>query len=89
MRFLVIFLVVVIAALQYRLWFADNGIVHVFSLKKDINSLNAKNEDLRKNNESLITEIESLKQGGMAIENLARSDLGMIKKDEVFYQVVK
>ena len=89
MRFLVIFLVVVIVALQYRLWFADNGIVHAFHLKKDINSLNAKNDDLRKNNESLITEIESLKKGGVAIENLARSDLGMIKKDEVFYQVVK
>ena len=89
MKALLIILAIVIAALQYRLWFADDGIIHAFHLQSDIHDQQAKNEDITKHNASLIEEIKSLKKGGGAIENRARNDLGMVKKGEVFYQVVK
>jgi len=89
MRTLLIILVVIVAFLQYRLWFADDGLVHVFRLKSEISAQKAKNDEIIKHNDSLIGEINSLKKGGGAIENRARNDLGMVKKGEVFYQVVK
>jgi cell division protein FtsB len=89
MKALLIILAIVIAALQYRLWFADDGIIHAFRLRSEIRAQQAKNEDIAKHNASLIEEINSLKKGGSAIENRARNDLGMVKKGEVFYQVVK
>lgn len=89
MRILLILLVTVVALLQYRLWFADDGLVRAFRLKSEISIQKAKNDDIVKHNASLIGEIVSLKKGGGAIENRARNDLGMVKKGEVFYQVVK
>ena len=88
MRALLIILALVVIALQYRLWFADDGIIHAIRLKNAIHTQQTKNEDIIKHNASLIEEINSLKKGGDAIENRARNDLGMVKKGEVFYQVV-
>jgi cell division protein FtsB len=86
---LLVALVIVVAFMQYRLWFADGGFVDIFRLKKEIRALQAKNDEISKHNATLISEIDSLKKGGSAIENRARGDLGMVKKGEVFYQVVK
>ncbi|MDR1057333.1 MAG: septum formation initiator family protein [Coxiellaceae bacterium] len=89
MKVLLGILIVVVIALQYRLWFADDGIIHAWRLNKAIYAQQAKNEDIVKRNTVLIEEIKSLKEGGDAIENCARNDLGMVKKGEIFYQVVK
>jgi Septum formation initiator len=75
--------------LQYRLWFADDGLLKAFHLKRIVGDLQAKNASIAKQNVYLAGEINVLKKGGTAIENRARSDLGMVKKGEVFYQVVK
>ncbi|MBU0744654.1 MAG: septum formation initiator family protein [Gammaproteobacteria bacterium] len=89
MKPLLIVLVAAVLILQYRLWFADDGLVRVFRLKTEIQAQEEKNEEIEKHNLSLIDEIDSLKKGGGAIESRARRDLGMVKKGEVFYQVVK
>jgi len=88
MRVAFFIFVVVIAILQYRFWFADDGIVYAWRLKKAMHGQQVKNDELAKHNASLGEEIKSLKKGGEAIENRARNDLGMVKKGEVFYQVV-
>ena len=89
MKTILVILSIVFAILQYRLWFADDGLLRVFRLKHTISSLQAKNDDITKRNVHLGKEIAALKKGGAAIENRARSDLGMVKKGEVFYQVVR
>jgi cell division protein FtsB len=89
MKTILAILAVSLVVLQYRLWFADDGILKVFRLKHTISELQAKNDDIAKHNVYLANEISTLKKGGAAIENRARSDLGMVKKGEVFYQVVK
>lgn len=89
MKSLVIALIVLFLLLQYRLWFAGDGIVQVIRLKHQIAVQQAQNEELAQKNSALAAEVISLKKGTGAIENRARSELGMIKKGEVFYQVVK
>ena len=89
MRPLIIILVAAFVLLQYLLWFADNGIMQVFHLKREIEQKQEKNTDIKKHNAVLQDEIDSLKKGGEAIEGRARNDLGMIKDGEVFYQLVK
>ncbi|CAL7963279.1 Cell division protein FtsB [Gammaproteobacteria bacterium] len=89
MKTILVILSVVLAVLQYRLWFADDGLLNVFHSKHAISNLRAKNDEIARHNVSLTNEITALKKGGAAIENRARSDLGMVKKGEIFYQVVR
>lgn len=89
MRAALIILAIVVVFLQYRLWFGTDGIAHVFHLKREIKEQKAKNGEIIKRNAALANEINALKKGGVAIENRARNELGMVKKGEVFYQVVK
>ncbi|MDR1012475.1 MAG: septum formation initiator family protein [Coxiellaceae bacterium] len=88
MKIVLAILAVVIFILQYRLWFADDGLIRIWNLNKMINVQQIENENIIKRNVALIREIKSLKAGGDAIENCARNDLGMVKKGEIFYQVV-
>lgn len=89
MKIIVIVLAIILAILQYRFWFAEDGLLKVFHLKRGISEIQAKNDDIAKHNVYLSSEIIALKKGGAAIENRARNDLGMVKKGEIFYQVVK
>jgi cell division protein FtsB len=82
-------LVILLIILQYQLWFGAGGLIESFRLQRSIASLQAKNGNLQNRNNILINAIGSLKHSRNAIETQARDDLGMIKKDEVFYQVVK
>lgn len=88
-RILLVILIIILAILNYRLWFAGDGLVNVFHFKKSISIQRAENDAIVRHNAAIASEIDSLKKGGIAIENRARSDLGMVKKGEVFYQVLK
>lgn len=79
----------IFVVLQYRLWFADDGLLKVLHLKSMINTAQEKKHEIVRYNDYLTKEINVLKKGGAAIENKARSELGMIKKGEVFYQIVR
>ncbi len=81
-------LVVIALLLQYRLWLADDGIREVARLNESVAAQRALNETLTGRNRQLGAEVADLKRGMRALEERARSELGMIGRDESFFQVV-
>ena len=75
--------------LQYQLWFSVGGVISVRSLQQQIDQQKQKNTRFHQRNTVLVANIHDLKSGNHAVEARAREDLGMVKKGEVFYQVVK
>lgn len=89
MKALTLIFVILIAALQYPLWLSKKGSwLTVWNLNQQISQQKEKNEQLKARNASLDEEVRDLKQGYGAIEERARSELGMVKQDEVFIQVL-
>ena len=82
-------LVIVLLALQYRLWFAEGGLAEVHRLEQRVTEQERQNERLRERNRALAAEVRDLKRGLAAVEARARSELGMVGQDETFYQVVE
>jgi len=89
MRWLTLLLVLLIAALQYPLWLGKGSWLRVWEVDQKITARKKLNQALTERNTSLAAEVRDLKQGYAAIEERARSELGMIKRGEVFYQVLK
>ena len=85
----VVFLVMALIFLQYRLWFESGGIRDMIKLRKALAKQTEENGVLKKNNEALLFQIQRLKESKDGTESRARNELGMIKKDETFYQIVK
>jgi cell division protein FtsB len=88
MKYLAAILLVLLVLLQYRLWFGDAGVREVNRLQAEIQHQKAENEILRDRNRTLAAEVQDLKKGTTAIEERARTDLGMVGQRETFYQVV-
>ena len=88
MRLLTLIFVVLIAALQYPLWLGKGSWLRVWDLNQLIAAQKEANAKLKVRNDTLDAEVRDLKQGYAAIEERARSELGMIRQDEVFYQVL-
>jgi cell division protein FtsB len=88
MRYLNLLLIVMLVVLQYDLWIGDGSMAAVWQLKHTINDQRAENGRLKSRNDTLVAEVEDLKSGLSAIEERARSELGMIKKGETFIQTV-
>jgi cell division protein FtsB len=85
---LTLIFVVLIALLQYPLWLGKGSWLRVWNLNQKIEAQKKINVGYKLRNDSLQAEVRDLKQGNAAIEERARSELGMIKQDEVFYQVI-
>ena len=88
MRILIVILLALLAFLQYRLWVGEGSLAEVNNLRDEIEALQQELVGLRKRNHALQAEVEDLRSGQAAIEERARSELGMIKEGETFYQVV-
>ena len=88
MKALTLIFVVLIALLQYPLWLGKGSWLRVWNVNQLIDRQKEKNVASKQRNETLNAEVRDLKQGNAAIEERARSELGMIKQDEVFYQVI-
>ena len=88
MKALTLIFVVLIALLQYPLWLGKGSWLRVWNVNQQIDEQKDKNATFKQRNETLNAEVRDLKQGNAAIEERARSELGMIKQDEVFYQVI-
>jgi len=88
MRALAALLVLLIAAVQTPLWFGKGGWMRVWELDQQVKAQHAANDKLRARNAALDAEVRDLKQGYDAIEERARSELGMIRQDEIFFQVL-
>ena len=80
---------ILIALLQYPLWLGKGSWLRVWDLNQQISQKKNKNVELKQRNDTLDAEVHDLKQGNAAVEERARSELGMIKQDEVFYQVLE
>jgi cell division protein FtsB len=77
-----------VLALQYRLWVSPNGMRDVWRTEKAIGLQVEENARLKERNRTLAAEVRDLKEGRAAIEERARTDLGMIGSNETFFQVV-
>ena len=89
MKFLAAALVIILVLLQYRLWLGDGGMREVNRLRVEIEDQRDQNRELRERNRTLAAEVLDLKKGTVAIEERARTDLGMVRRGETFYQVVE
>jgi cell division protein FtsB len=88
MKWLAIALGVVIAILQYRLWLSDSGVRELARMQGAVTQQRAQNGALVERNRQLAAEVRDLKTGMAALEERARSELGMIASNETYYQVV-
>lgn len=88
-KILVYILAGLLVLLQYPLWFGSGGVLAVWQLNREIAAQRAENARLKERNEALAAEVLDLKEGLAAIEERARTDLGMVKKGETFFQVIE
>ena len=89
MKKLLILLLLLLAYLQYKLWFGAGSLQDVRELQQAVEQQREENLQLRERNDALDAEVRDLQQGLDAIEEHAREDLGMVKEGETFYQVVE
>lgn len=89
MKKLYLALAILIVILQARLLSSDGGLSELFSLQEQLKNLENSLEEQRLVNSKLADEIKSLQVNPSAIETLARQNLGMVKKDEIFVQVIE
>lgn len=88
-RILIIALVVLFCGLQYKLWFEGGGIREVTHLHDEVASQKKENQDLARQNDQLRAEVKDLKSGKDAPEERARNELGMVKQNEEYFQIVQ
>ncbi|MEJ2693388.1 MAG: cell division protein FtsB [Candidatus Thiodiazotropha sp.] len=88
MRPLIGLLLLLLILLQYRLWVGPGSLAEVNNLQHEIDTLRQELVGLRERNRALQAEVDDLRSGRSAIEERARSELGMIKQGELFYQVI-
>ncbi len=88
-KWLIPLLVVLLIALQYRLWVGDGSLADVVRLGQEIDQQSAENDRLKQRNKILAAEVKALKNGLGAVEERAREDLGMIKPNETFFMVIE
>lgn len=88
-RLVPLLLVLLLALLQFQLWFGIGNVPSAMRLKSQVEAQAAENAALAKRNAALAAEVSDLKGGQAAIEERARAELGMVKRGETFYQIVQ
>ena len=88
MRIFAIILGLALVLLQYRLWLSDQGLREVSRLQASVDAQAVANREQSERNRQLVAEVTDLKVGLTALEERARSELGMVGNSETFYQVV-
>ncbi|MDH5711852.1 MAG: cell division protein FtsB [Gammaproteobacteria bacterium] len=88
MKKIIVLLLVLLVMLQYKIWLGDGGIPEILQLEDEVETVQLQVDKLKERNQALNAEVQDLKTGMDAIEERARSELGMIGKDEVYYQVI-
>ena len=89
MKIIIIFLLTLLIWLQYKVWLQDGGIPEVLQLEQEIEVVRSEVKTLKERNSSLNAEVKDLKKGLDAIEERARSEMGMLKEGELYYQVIQ
>lgn len=89
MKLLHILLMALFVGTQYALWLGDKNIFDLYQLKAVTEQTRQDNVELEQRNQRLIAEVIDLKESGETLETIARSELGLIKEGEIFYQVIE
>lgn len=89
MRLITLCLAALLILIQYPLWLGKGGWLRVWDLDKQVTVAQKKNEELKARNAKLNSEVQDLKDGTGAVEERARYELGMIKDNEIFIQVLE
>jgi len=87
-RIISVLLILLIAVLQYSVWLGKGGWLRVWDIEKKVSDRRRTNDGLAMRNAVLDAEVHDLKDGLGAIEERARNEMGMIRHDEIFFQVV-
>jgi cell division protein FtsB len=87
-KYLTLALAALIALLQYPMWLGKGGWLRVWETDQKVHAQHANNQKMLVRNAALDAEVRDLKQGLDAVEERARSELGMIRQDEIFFQVM-
>ncbi len=88
-RVVPLLLIALLVALHAQLWLGRGSISHVNSLQTKLQDLSTKNKSAQQTNDQLASEVRDLKEGLEMIEDKARSELGMIKPNEILVQYSK
>ncbi|MEM7207137.1 MAG: cell division protein FtsB [Pseudomonadota bacterium] len=88
MKVLLVLLIALLLALQYKLWIDDGGLQEVWRLTQQVEAHEQEIATLRERNNALAAEVIDLKSGLGAVEERARTDLGMIRSGETFYHLI-
>ena len=89
MRLITLALAALLLMIQYPLWIGKNGWLRVSDLESQVDASRRKTAELKARNDKLSSEVRDLKDGTGAIEERARYELGMIKQNEIFVQVLR
>lgn len=89
MRLLTGLLVAILLSLQYLLWVGEGSLAEVWQLQKKLELQQHENRQLKERNQALRAEVDDLKQGLEAIEERARNEMGLIKENETYFQVIE
>jgi cell division protein FtsB len=89
LRYVALLLLILLLALDVKLWTGDWSMREVWRLRERVAEQKLENQKLKQRNEALSAEVQDLKNGNEAVEERARSELGLVKPGETFYQVVE
>lgn len=89
MKIIIPLIIMLIVHLQYRLWVGDGSIAQIHEYQQELDELKQEVDKKNQRNEALRAEVLDIQKGQEAIEERAREELGMIKEDETFFQIVK
>jgi len=89
LKIIALVLLVLLIWLQYKIWLQDGGIPEAIQLQQEVEQVKTEVEKLKERNSSLDAEVKDLKKGLDAIEERARSEMGMIREGEIYYQVIE
>lgn len=82
-------MVVLFVLMQYKLWFGEGSVREGLELSRSIETQQMKNDQARQRNEVLAADVAELKTGLESVEERARNELGMVKKDETFIHILE
>jgi cell division protein FtsB len=82
---LIVTLIAILSYLQYRIWVGEGSLAHAHRLQQEIKIQQLENDRLKERNRILDVEVDELKTGLDTIEERARNDIGLIKRDETFF----
>lgn len=88
-RIVTVVLLCLLAITHAQLWWGAGSMDRVAELREQINEIHAANDIARKENERLASEVNDLREGKDMVQEKARYELGMVKPNEVFVQIMR